>query len=134
MNEVAANLPTFQSMRPSLYWSRRKRMPRSRADVHFEGEWTQTIDSKRFLLVEDGDDDKIVIFATDDSLKFLAEAVSSLMEPSTRAQKCSIKSSPFMPSRMDSSFHLHTACCQASIVKRTREPSHCSKRRLTSYS
>ena len=29
-------------------------------DVHFEGEWTQTIDGKQFLLEEHGDDDKIV--------------------------------------------------------------------------
>ncbi len=55
-------------------------MPRSRADVHFEGEWTQTIDSKRFLLAEDGDDDKIVIFATDDNLKLLAEAESVFVD------------------------------------------------------
>ena len=49
-------------------------MPRSRADVHFEGEWAQTIESRQFLLVEDGDDDKVVIFATDNNLKLLAEA------------------------------------------------------------
>lgn len=77
MDIVPASLPTFQSIRPSLYRSRRKRrpcMPRSRANVHFEGEWAQTIDSRRFLLVEDGDDDKVVIFATDDNLKLLTEA------------------------------------------------------------
>ncbi len=83
MDQVAASLPTFQSIRPSLYRSRRKRlpcMPRSRVDVHFEGEWTQTIDSKRFLLAEDGDDDKNVIFATDDNLKLLAEAESVFVD------------------------------------------------------
>ena len=77
MDVVAASLPTFQSIRPSLYRSRRKRlpcMPRSRADVHFEGEWAQTIDSRQFLLVEDGDDDKVAIFATDNNLKLLEVA------------------------------------------------------------
>ena len=85
MEEVAANLPTFQSVRASLYRARRKRlpcMPRSQTDMHFEGKWTQTIDGKRFPLVEDGDHDKI---ATNNNLKLLAEALS--MELSTHAQR-----------------------------------------------
>ena len=44
MDEVAAKLPTFQSMRASLYRTRRKRlplMPNTRAEVHFEDEWTR---------------------------------------------------------------------------------------------
>ncbi len=76
MEEIAANLPTFQSVRASLYQARRKQlpcMPRSRTDVHFEGEWAQTIDGKRFLQLEDGDDDNIstVIFVTDNNLELL---------------------------------------------------------------
>ena len=63
MDEVAAKLPTFQSMRASLYRARRKRlplMPNTRAKVHFEDEWTQTTDGRRFLMVEDGDDKKMI--------------------------------------------------------------------------
>ena len=67
MREIAAKLPTFQFARSSLYRARRKRlpcMPQSRTEVHFENEWAESIDGKRFLLVEDGDDKKIIIFAT----------------------------------------------------------------------
>ena len=77
MAEIAVKLPTFQSARSSLYRARRKRlphMPQSCTEVHFENEWAESIDGKRFLLVEDGDDIKIIIFATDDNMKLLAEA------------------------------------------------------------
>ena len=77
MQEVAAKLPPFKSMRASLYRERRKRlpaMPQTRDQVHFEDEWAQTTNGKRFLLAEDGNEKRIVIFATDDNLKHLAEA------------------------------------------------------------
>ena len=77
MDEVAAKLPTFQSMRASLYRPRRKRLPfmsNTRAEVHFEDEWTQTTDSRQFLMVEDGEDKKMVIFATDDNIRVQVKA------------------------------------------------------------
>ena len=49
-------------------------MPRSHTEVYFENEWPESIDGKQFLLVEDGDVKKIIIFATDDNMKLLAEA------------------------------------------------------------
>ena len=55
-------------------------MPQSRTEVHFENEWAESIDGKRFLLVEDGDDKKIIIFATDDNMKLLAEAETLLVD------------------------------------------------------
>ena len=42
--------------------------------MHFEDEWAQTTDGKQFLMTEDGDDKRIIIFATDDNIKHLAEA------------------------------------------------------------
>ena len=66
LEEMATQLPTLYSMKCSLYQLRKKRLPpfpTSRNEVHFEGEWTQTIAGEPFLLAEDGDeDDKIIIF------------------------------------------------------------------------
>ncbi len=70
-SEMAAKLPTLTSLKTSLYRRRRKLLPplpTTRADVHFAGEWAETVGGERFLLVEDGDDDKVEVFATDDNL------------------------------------------------------------------
>ena len=47
-------------------------MPHRREDVTFEGEWTQSLNGQQFLLAQDGDHDKIVIFATAENLRVLA--------------------------------------------------------------
>ena len=71
MEEIAAKLPTLPSIKSSLYRERRKRfppMPQTRAEVIFEGEWAQTLNGQPFLLVEDGKQDKIIIFSTIENL------------------------------------------------------------------
>ena len=76
-DEVAANLPPFSVVKSALYRQRRKlipALPSTRAEVAFEGEWAQTANGKSFLLAEDGGDDKMVIFASEDDLRRLAEA------------------------------------------------------------
>ena len=76
-DEVAANLPTFSAVKSALYRQRRKlipALPSTRAEVAFECEWAQTANGKSFLLPEDGGDDNIVIFASEDDLPRLAEA------------------------------------------------------------
>ena len=77
LEEVAAQLATFYSMKYLLYQLRRKQLPpfpTSRDEVHFEGEWTQTIAGEPFLLAEDGDgDNKIIIFSTDANIRHLYE-------------------------------------------------------------
>ncbi len=75
--EVAARLPTLPAVKSSLYRRRRKlipQLPATRADVHFEGEWALSVKGENFLLAEEGADDKIIIFATDDHLRKLAGA------------------------------------------------------------
>ena len=60
-----------------LYQERRKRlppMPLTREEVKFEGEWTQTFSGERFLLTENGERDKIIIFSTTENLNSLASA------------------------------------------------------------
>ena len=77
-DDMAAQLPTLVGVKSSLYRRRRKlipQLPQSRADVHFDGEWTQTFKGTQFLLAEDGVGvDKMIIFATEDNLRRLAEA------------------------------------------------------------
>ncbi len=70
-----------QLIQTSLYRSRRARLPslpRSRGDIQLEGEWTETTNS--FLLCSDGEEDKILIFATDEHLEMLANAERVYMD------------------------------------------------------
>ena len=53
-------------LKSSLYRNCRSRlppMPESRADVHFDGEWTKIASGKDFLIAED--EDRLIMFATD---------------------------------------------------------------------
>lgn len=66
-------------MKATLYRQRRKlipALPATRTEVHFEGEWTQTVKGEPFLVAEDGDNDKIIIFASERNLQQMAEAES----------------------------------------------------------
>ena len=74
-SSVAAQLPTFDSMKSSLYRSRRKRfppIPKSRAEIEVEGEFTTTLSGDRFICRVEGDADKLIIFATDENLHVLS--------------------------------------------------------------
>ena len=86
-DDMTAQLPTLVGVKSSLYRRRRKlipQLPQSRADVHFDGEWTQTFKGTQFLLAEDGVGvDKMIIFATEDNLRRLAEAGTIHMSTST---------------------------------------------------
>lgn len=87
MEEVAAKLPTFPSLKSSLYRNHRVRLPvlpQSREDVVFEGEWAQTMSGAPFLLASEGAEDKIVIFATRDNLELLSAADTVYMDGTFR--------------------------------------------------
>ena len=49
-------------------------MPRTRADLDLSGEWCKTASAENFILANDGDDDKIVIFGTERALQHVSEA------------------------------------------------------------
>ena len=49
-------------------------MPRSRAELNLTGDWAKTLDGQDFVLANDGQEDKIVLFGTESSLKLLSEA------------------------------------------------------------
>ena len=108
MAEIAAKLPTFQSAVPSKV----KEAALYATILHWGSFWKwMGIDGKRFLLVEDGDDKKkIIIFATDDNMKLLAEAETLFVDGTFHiCPEIFIKSSLFMPSKMANSFHSLTA-------------------------
>ena len=74
---IIGQLPSMQSMKLSLYRARRERlppMPRSHAELNLTGDWAKTLDGQDFVLANDGQDDKIVLFGTESSLKLLSEA------------------------------------------------------------
>ena len=52
-SEIAAILPTFQSIRSSLYRKRRENhppMPATADKINFDGEWSQTLNGEKFML------------------------------------------------------------------------------------
>ena len=55
-------------------------MPHSRSDPDLCGEWCNTVNGENFFLANDGLDDKIVIFGTENSLQHLAEADTFFMD------------------------------------------------------
>ena len=82
-DEIAARLPTFTSVKSALYRQRHKRlpsMPQLRCDVQFSGEWAETSNGNPFFLADSGEENKIVIFATEKNLQMLSEADTIFMD------------------------------------------------------
>ena len=72
--EVTATLPTFNSIRTSLYQSRRQRyppMPESVDDLDFSGEWAVTDKNETFY---HGCRDGVFLFTTENNLDTLSRA------------------------------------------------------------
>ena len=63
-NSIAPKLPSFMSLKSSLYHNRHSRLPplpKMRDEIRVEGDWTKTLTGKNFLLRDDGDSNKILI-------------------------------------------------------------------------
>ena len=74
--EVAARLPTFPSLKSSMYRSQRSRQPTfpmSQEDVRIEGRWEKTLSGEQFFLWKEGE---VLIFATHTNMHLLAEATT----------------------------------------------------------
>lgn len=72
--EVTATLPTFNSVRTSLFQSRREKyppMPQSVDDLDFSGEWTVTDKNETFY---QGCRDGVFMFTTEGNLRTLSTA------------------------------------------------------------
>ena len=73
---VAARLPTFPSLKSSMYRSRRSRLPTlpmSQEDVRIEGRWQKTLSGEQFFSRKEGE---VLIIATHTNMRLLAEATT----------------------------------------------------------
>ena len=81
--DVLAQLPSLESIRSCLYRSRHEHtltLPIHRRDVSLSGRYTKTCSGEDFLLVDNGDDDKIMIFATEENLQLMSEAYAFFID------------------------------------------------------
>lgn len=70
-DELASSVPTFRSCRMTLLRARQKNeppLPKQRAEIQLPEELTTMPDGRLFLQASDGEDDKILVFATDHAL------------------------------------------------------------------
>ncbi|KAK3086401.1 hypothetical protein FSP39_017917 [Pinctada imbricata] len=77
--EMVKRLPTYQSSYSILYRQRAKLLPKLPANLReltLHGDWTTNTAGEPFLLVDDGTDKRILIFATQANLKYLADATT----------------------------------------------------------
>ena len=76
-HKVVEQLPTFESSRGSFYNERVKIipiLPATRSDIILEGQWTLTAANQRFLIADDGNDERILIFSTQQNLTHFTAA------------------------------------------------------------
>ena len=77
--DVLAQLPSIESIRSSLYRARHENtpiLPTHRRDISLSNRFTKSKSGEDLLLVDDGDDDKILIFATEENLSLMGDADS----------------------------------------------------------
>jgi len=83
LQEEIHTLPSYNTVESALYRHRRQstpKLPQTRAEVTLENEWTETTDGRNFLAVNDGDEDKLLIFCTEEDLQHLATADKIFMD------------------------------------------------------
>jgi len=56
------------------------KLPDNKAEVRIEGPWTETTDGRSFLAINDGEEDKLLVFTTDDDIRRLSEADKIYMD------------------------------------------------------
>ncbi|XP_063435973.1 uncharacterized protein LOC134716888 [Mytilus trossulus] len=72
---MVEQLPTFPSLKSSLNRQRKdliQHLPTSLLNIDLQNEWTETKAAERFLLINNGTYDKIVVFAPDNNIQHLA--------------------------------------------------------------
>ncbi|XP_064631726.1 uncharacterized protein LOC135500763 [Lineus longissimus] len=82
-DDVSVYLPNFIGCHTAAYSHRRKQMPllpALREDIILEGQWRQTADGGDFLIANDGDIDKLIIFGSVESLMKVAIADTVFMD------------------------------------------------------
>ena len=101
---VATALPALCSATPSLYRARAKvrpPLPKTRADIILEGPWIETKDGRPFLVIDDGSEQRILGFTTDDLMTTLCGATTVYMDGTFRAGVHNTRSLVVPPGRPD---------------------------------
>ena len=81
--QEVAHLPSLKSLSSTLYRSRAKRLPnlpQTRAYISLQGEWASMQDSREFILANDGNEDKMIIFGAIRNVRLLCEAETIFMD------------------------------------------------------
>lgn len=81
--EIMDEMPSFSKYKSSMYRARSSRLPplpHTRAEVELNGEWTQTKDGRNFIISNDGDVDRLILFGTQQNLRFLCDADTIYMD------------------------------------------------------
>ena len=82
-DEVAAFLPNFQGCSSSAYRTRAQRfpiLPERREDIVLEGEWAQTADHQNFVLANNSEAEKLIIFGSIEGLLQVCRANTVYMD------------------------------------------------------
>ncbi|KAJ8298322.1 hypothetical protein KUTeg_024853 [Tegillarca granosa] len=77
MRETVSKIPTFDGCRGGLYYQRSKSLPvlpQTRDEIDLPEDFKITTANEEFLLADDGDNDRILLFSTNDNLTHLAAA------------------------------------------------------------
>lgn len=72
--QMVAKLPTFQSSRSILYRQRSRllpKLPSTTNEIDLQDQWVQTSTGERFLLADDNNGPRILVFATERNLQHL---------------------------------------------------------------
>ena len=75
--EVVEKIPTFVGTKSSLYRERLRELPplpATRNAINLQDKWRETTTGDQFLLADDGDNNKILVFGTADNLRHLSNA------------------------------------------------------------
>ncbi|XP_018495401.1 uncharacterized protein LOC108864373 [Galendromus occidentalis] len=75
--EIGAAIPSYDNVRSIIQRVRtevRQPSPTTRQEIHLENQWTRTLTGATFLLFDDGDEDRILGFSTNDLMISLCNA------------------------------------------------------------
>ena len=109
--EALDGLPSMKKYRCTLYRARGKRLPQiphTRQEIDLQGQWSQTKDGRPFLLANDGEENRILIFGTTQNLRHLCVANDIYMDGT-------FKSAPEMY-RQVYSIHCQVMGCMIPVI------------------
>lgn len=85
--EIGATVPTFSTIRSSMYRARAKVrpvLPQSRSEIVIDWPWAKTLGDEPFLLFNDGTEDRILGFSTAELIHILCDSSVIYMDGTFR--------------------------------------------------